>query len=476
MLVHWARGFYSKIGGKYMKADSFKTFLFIWSGQFTSVIGSMLTQFALGIWILKETGSITQFSIIFLSITLPTVLISPVAGVIVDRFPRKQIMIISDSVAGLSTLILFLLIITNQLEAWHIYIASAISSIFNSFQTPAYQSTVSLLVPKKQLGRANGMIQLADSTSFIIAPLIAGILLHTNGLPVIMIIDISTFLFALITLLFARFPKIDQKEQITLNIQSFLQDAIEGWRYITDRPGLILLLISSAITNFLLGFYNVLFQPLILSISNEQTLGTVLSITGIGMILGGITMSAWGGPKKRVKGMFGFSVLNGIFIGMAGITESIIFITTCIFMALFVLPISNACGQAVWQNKVHPEVQGRVFALRRMIGRALTPISFILAGPLVDKVFNPTMKHEGILANSNGTLIGIGDGRGIGLLFICIGLLWALSNMLIYFHPRIRQLEIEISDAVGESVLDSHAKLSEKIKSDHDHSSTQEMM
>lgn len=433
-----------------MKLNGMKTFLVVWFGQFFSVIGSALTAFGLGIWVLQETGSVTQFSMIILSATLPSILLLPLAGVIVDRFKRKWIMVISDGVAGLSTLVLFALLLTNQLEIWHIYIITAISSLFSSLQMPAYQSTVSLLVPKKQLGRANGLMQLADASSIVIAPITAGFLLYSFGIHAVIIIDVVTFLIAITTLLLVKLPELEQEHTEKLNAASFIKEAKFGWNYIKERPGLKWLLVYFAVINFLLGFFNVLIQPLILALSNEQVLGTVISITGIGMLAGSILMSSWGGPTSKIKGLFGFGLVVGMGTAIAGMSESLVIITIALTGSLFCLPISNASSRVLWQSKVDPKVQGRVFALRAMIGRSLSPLAIILAGPVVEKVFQPLMVTDGALSASVGSIIGVGDGRGIGLLFICIGLVHVFSTIIIYLNPRVRQLEEELPDAIDE--------------------------
>ncbi|OIJ14509.1 hypothetical protein BKP35_06420 [Anaerobacillus arseniciselenatis] len=431
-----------------MHNKSFRTFLLIWAGQFISVIGTSLTSFALGFWVLTETGSVTQFSMIILSVVLPTVIISPFAGVIIDRFSRKKLMMMSNCVAAFSTSIILVLVLTNSLEVWHIYVTSALASTFNTFLMPTYQSVISLLVPKQQLSRANGMIQVGESASIIIAPTVAGLLLYLHGLQAIIFIDLFAFLIAVTTLFFAKIPELEVKATTKLNIQQFLVEAKEGWNYIMSRPGFKWLLIFSASINLLLGFVNVLLQPLIITLSSEQVLGVVLSISGFGMLLGGIFISVWGGPKQRIKGIFYGCGMAGILISLAGFTTSIVFITVCFSLFLFLIPLVNSCSQAVWQSKVEPSIQGRVFTLRRMFSISLYPLAIIIAGPLVDKVFNPLMAENGILANSIGQLIGSGDGRGIGLLFILIGSLFVVVTMLIYLHPRVRNMEIEIPDAL----------------------------
>lgn len=435
---------------KVLKLNGMKTFLVVWFGQFFSVIGSSLTSFGVGIWVLQQTGSVTKFSMIILSATLPSILLMPLVGVIVDRFKRKWIMVISDGIAGVSTIALFVLLYFNQLEIWHIYIITAISSMFSSLQMPAYQSTVSLLVPKKQLGRANGLMQLSDASSILIAPITAGFLLHTFGIESLIMIDVITFVIAVVTLLLVKLPELEQKPTEPLDFSSFINEVQFGWKYIKRRQGLKWLLIYFAIVNFLLGFFNVLLQPMILSLSNEQVLGIALSITGIGMLAGSILMSSWEGPSNKIKGLLGWGFVIGMCIAIAGMSDSIPLIIGSITLALFSLPISNTSSRVLWQTKVDPKVQGRVFALRSMIGRSLSPLAIVLAGPIVEKVFQPLMAKEGPLAATVGTVIGAGEGRGIGLLFVCIGVIYMITTIFVYLNPRVRQLEEELPDEVGE--------------------------
>jgi MFS transporter, DHA3 family, macrolide efflux protein len=429
-----------------MRNYSFQTFFTIWIGQLASVIGSGLTNFGLGVWVLKETGSVTSFALIIMFASVPAIIAAPFAGVIVDKWKRKWVMVISDSVAGVSTLIIFALIYFNLFEVWHLYITAAVSSLFSSLQMPAYQATIPLLVRKEQLGRANGMVQMADALSVVFAPVMAGFLLYSIGIKGILVIDFVTFIIALSTILFVKFPELSESEKDTKKV-SFFQDALFGWKYIMDRPGLRGLLVYFTVVNLLLGYFNVLLQPLILSFSNEKVLGVALSITGIGMLLGGISMSVWGGPNQKVLGIVGSGAISGIFLMLLGLKESVVLVTAATFLMFLLLPIGNACSQVIWQSKVPVNIQGRVFALRRMIATMLSPIAYITAGPLVEKLFNPAVGEGGVF-NGMTVLIGAGEGRGIGLLFLILGVGWIITSIAVYFNPRVRRLEMEIPDAL----------------------------
>lgn len=429
-----------------MRTDGFRTFLIVWFGQLFSVVGSGLTSFALGVWVLRETGSVTMFSLILLFSTFPAILFSPFAGVIVDRYNRRTIMILSDSVAGLGTLTMFLLYMTNVMEIWHLFIILSMSSVASSMQFPAYQAAVSTLVAKEQLGRASGLVQVAESISIIVAPVLAGFLLHVIGIHGIVMIDFATFLVAMATLIFVKIPSVKVQEEKEEPKKSVWKEAAFGWRYIVDRPGLKWLLVFFAVSNFLLGFFNILLQPYILSFSNERILGLVLSCFGIGMLLGGLLMGIWGGPKQRVRGLMGFGLLSGMVLALAGLKSSAGLVAFSIASMAFFMPLSNGCSQVLWQSKVPLEIQGRVFALRRMIALSLSPVAYVLAGPLIDYVFEPAMMNHGFLADSFGFLFGVGEGRGMGLFITLIGFGWAFASILGYLNPRVRNLETELPD------------------------------
>jgi DHA3 family macrolide efflux protein-like MFS transporter len=385
---------------------------------------------------------------IFLSTIVPGIVMSPFAGALVDRWDRRKAMILSDSGAAVSTLVIAVLLATNRLEIYHIYITMAVSSTFSSFQWPAYSAATTLLVPKKHLGRAAGMVQTAEAVAQIVSPAFAGILLVTVKIWGVIFIDFATFLFALSTLLMVKFPRPEVTVEGTAGKGSLLREAGFGWHYITARRGLFSLLIFFAVTNFVFGFANILYVPLLLSFTSPVVLGSLSSIGGVGMLAGGILMSIWGGPKKRIHGILGFSLLSGAMVALGGLRPNVLLLGVVFFTVLFTIPIMNGCSQAIWQVKTAPDVQGRVFAVRRMIAMSVTPLSCIAAGPLADRVFEPLMAVNGPLADSIGEIIGVGPGRGIGLLFIIVGVLTVLITLVSYMYQPLRLVEDELPDVI----------------------------
>lgn len=203
-----------------------KTFLFIWFGQLISLIGSQLTSFALGIWVYQNTGSVTQLALISFFTVLPGLAISPIAGALVDRWDSRWMMIISDSIAGLSTLSIALLLVIGQLQIWHIYLAATINSVSSAFQWPAYVAATALLVPKKHLSRANGMTKLSEALARLLSPICGGFLVILIQLQGVILLDLATFLLALTTLLIVKFPKPKTTPEGRLGKGSLLQKSI----------------------------------------------------------------------------------------------------------------------------------------------------------------------------------------------------------------------------------------------------------
>ncbi|MEG5047107.1 MFS transporter [Microcoleus sp. B4-C1] len=425
-----------------------RVFLLVWFGQLVSLIGSGLTSFALGVWVYQRTGSVTQFSLILLSAMLPSILISPVAGALVDRWNRRWCIILSDSGAAITTVAMALLLTTGNLQIWHIYLAVSLSSVCKAFQLPAYTASASSLVPKEFLPRASGMVQSAEACAQLISPLLAGILLGIIQLEGVIIIDFATFLFALTTLLLVRFPDAKTAAVPVNGKASLWREALEGWTYITVRPGLLALLIVFAINNFVFGLIEVLFPPLVLSFTSVTVLGTIQSLGGAGMLLGSVVMSIWGGPRTLIRGVFGFAFLSQLCILALGLRADAALFALAFFLFFFSLPFINGWCDAILLRKVAPDIQGRVFATINMICFSCIPLAYVVAGPLAERIFEPLMAADGLLAGSIGQIIGVGPGRGIGLLFITMQILVIGVTVAVYRYPRLRFVERELPDAI----------------------------
>jgi MFS transporter, DHA3 family, macrolide efflux protein len=424
-----------------------RTFTLIWFGQLISLTGSGLTSFALGVWVFQQTDSVTLFSLISLFTTLPGILISPLAGVLIDRWDKRWAMLLSDAGAGLSILALMLLLWFGQLKIWHIYLVVGISSTFNTLQWSALSAATTLLVPKEQLGRASGMVQFADATAQTISPTLAAILVATLQLKGLLLVDVASFIFSLVTLLLVRFPKLETTIVSKAKHQSLLHEFAVGWTFIKERPGLLGLMIFFVTNNLVMGIVIVLIQPLVLAFTSVTMLGIVMSIGGCGMIVGSLLMSLWGGGKRRIYNLFNFTFLGGLCILFAGLRPNVNVFFFTIFFYFFGMPLTAGSSQAIWQSKVPIDLQGRVFSIRRMIALASFPLAYAIAGPLADQIFKPLLKEGGLLSESLGGIFGVGEGYGIALLFIVLGILTMLVAGGAYFYPHLRRVEDELPDA-----------------------------
>lgn len=438
-----------------------RTFLIIWLGQLISMIGSGMTSFALGVWIYQLTGDATPFALTVLFGTLPRILLFPLAGSLADRADRRKVMILADSGVALVTLSAAILLFFSSLQIWHVFLIAGLGSAFSAFQEPAYTASITMLVPKKELARASGMVQMGSSVEMLVSPLLAGLLFGVIGLRGIMLIDFATFFFALGALLVVQIPQPKSAEVDPKQRGKVWRDTKLGWKYLRARPGLFGLLWYYALVNFLLNFAAVLRPPLVLSFSNPGVLGLIDTISGGAMLLGGIVLSTWGGPKSdRIRAVIGFIALGGIGLLIAGLRPSPIFIGLGMFIMLFSVPMASGPSQAIFQTKVEPGVQGRVFAVRNMISRSMMPVAFLIAGPLADRFFDPLMSTGGILGSGPlGSIFGVGPGRGMGLMFSLSGVILVIVSALNYLNPRIRRVEIELPDMLPEKP-DTQAELS----------------
>lgn len=431
-----------------MQSAGWRTFLTVWAGQVVSTLGTNLTGFALGVWVYQQTGSATKFALIALVTTLPGMLLAPLAGALVDRWDRRRAMILGDTGAGCATLLLAALLWADQLALWHIYLLLSLGSAFATLQWPAFTAATTQLVPREQLGRASGLTQTGTGVAELLAPVLAGALVGAIGLDGVVWIDVVTFLVAVGTLLVVRIPRPPASAEGAAARGHLLREAVAGWTYIRLRPGLLALLVLLAATNFSMGLMQVLVTPMILSFTNAAVLGRVLSAAGLGMLAGSVVLSVWGGPRRRVTGILVLLFVQGLSLIAGGLRPSALLIAAVGFVFLFAMPILLGANQALWQSKVPPDLQGRVFAMRRLVAWSTLPLAYLVAGPLADRVFEPLLVPGGPLAHSIGRWLGVGEGRGIGLLYIVLGLLVVLTVAVAARFPRLRRLEEELPDAL----------------------------
>jgi DHA3 family macrolide efflux protein-like MFS transporter len=428
--------------------SSSRDFAIIWIGQVISMLGSAMTWFALSIWAYEASGRATDLALLGFFAFGPAVLLSPVAGALVDRWSRKRVMVLSDLTAGLATITVLFLYLAGDLCIWHLYTLGAVAGAFQAFQYPAYSATVTLMLPKEQYARASGMLELAGSASGIFAPMLAGLLLGVIGLMGILAIDVLSFVFAIGTLLLVAIPQPTVTEAGVEGQGSIWKESAYGFRYICQRPGLLGLQLIFAVGNLVdyAGF--ILFAPMVLARtgSNEVVLGGVQSAGAIGGLFGGLLLSMWGGPKRRIHGVLGGWALAGVGMMLMGLGQVATVWIFASFSYMFFEPIVNGSDQAIWQIKVAPDVQGRVFATQHLISHITMPLAMLLAGPLADQVFEPAMMPGGSLTSTFGWLVGVGPGAGMALVVVLAGALGVVIPLVGYAARSVRDVETTLPD------------------------------
>lgn len=430
---------------------SLRTFAILWSGQFVSALGSEMTIFALTLWAWEGTEQATPLSLILFFTQLPKVCTAIFAGVLVDTYNRKRLMLVSDLIAGIGTVFLLLLLFAQQLQIWQIYLVSAVNGLSGYLQSLAYATTLGAIVPKAYYARAMAMDALKQASAYVFAPAIAGVLYPFVGLAGILAIDLGTFAIALATLTSVVLPRTEPSA--SMNASQLGKQLSFGFEYIFGRPGLLAILLFLLSSNLFASASFALVPALVLARSGNDVLAlaSVRSAFGFGGLLGSAALSLLGAPKPRIYGLLLGVMLPQIgLIGLALGRQPFVWAIAA-FASAFFIPMLGSSNQAIWLAKVESSVQGRVFASRFLIAQLSSPVGFALAGPLADRAFEPAMDVGGILAPKLGPWLGVGSGAGIALQL----LLLAACNLAIglggYGIPLLRNVETMMPDCGTQS-------------------------
>jgi DHA3 family macrolide efflux protein-like MFS transporter len=421
-------------------------FAAVWAASLLSSVGSALSAFVLGVWVLQTTRSVTAFALVMLAAMLPPVLLGPIAGVVIDRIDRRVALVGADAAGAVVTAAMALQAYLGQLTTWQVYVATALSACFATFHFTAYQVITPLLVPKRHLGRANGLMQLSMAMQ-IAAPAVAGALLPVLGLAGVLLIDGVTFTIAITVLLSVRLPRSLLRPEQPAQRPALRADLTHGWRYLRAQPALLTLALVFTGYNFTFALAGVLVQPLILSFASPTTLGLLMLAGGSGLFAGSLVMGVWGGPSRKTAGMAVFMAIGAVALALHALRPSVLLIALVAPLFLFTLPVVQACGRTIFQTKVETASLGRVIGTSQALGQAAQPLAYLLAGPLVERVAEPLLRADGALAGSVGMVTGTGPGRGIAAVFLLAALLLAALAAVTMFHPALRSVETDLPDA-----------------------------
>lgn len=412
-----------------------------------STIGSYMTSLAISIWAWKITGSVTALALVGFFSLLPCIVTTLFAGIIVDRFNRKYLMMLGDTIAAILTMMILLLYLTDKLQIWHLYLIGLLNGGFGQIQELAYSTSIAMIVPKHQYTRASSVASMVRYGSFIFSAALAGSLYPVIGLVGILLIDIATFTVAIASLLLVNIPQPPQQIRNTHTQTIFTQIAF-GYHYILTSSGLCVLLVATALFWFSHELGGALYQPMILARTggNTTVFGNVTSAAGVGGVIGAVAVSIWGGPQSRIKAMVLGIVGAGVSKTIFGLGRMPVIWMAAQFCSSLNFPLLGSSNTALWLTKVAPELQGRVFAARLLIEQVVSAIALLIAGPLADYVFEPSMMPNGSLAPIFGGMLGTGVGAGMALLYVITSICILLIGFGVYASRVLRNLEDIVPD------------------------------
>ncbi|WP_234359229.1 non-ribosomal peptide synthetase/MFS transporter [Plantactinospora sp. BC1] len=419
-------------------------FLVIALAQLVSILGSTLTDVALPLWVLKETGSLLNFALLAVAGLVPGLLVLPVAGAVVDRYSRRAVILCGDVGAGGTQLLLGVLLWTGSLQVWHIYPLIALLSVSLTFQRLAYNSAIAQLVPKQYLGHANGVVQMVTGVATIMMPLLSVALLAVIDLGGILVIDVLSYAAAIVIVLLVRFPRTlawRRRESLTAEIR-------EGLRLSWGHRGFRSLLLFFMSLNVFLSPLFMMLTPLVLAFAGIDQVAQVSVAGGVGAFLGGLAMSIWGGPRhRRLFTVLCCTLVLAGFCLVIGLRPTLWVIAVGAFGISMWLVLLNGVYTTIVQVKIPQRFHGRVFAINTVIAWSTLPIGWTLVGPVGSRLLEPLMAPDGGLAGTVGRVIGVGHGRGIGLLYLLLAVAIAAVALVAMRLPRIARFDDEVPDA-----------------------------
>ncbi len=413
-----------------------RPFFIVWTGQTISLLGSESVQFALVWWLTQKTDSATVLALASMMAVLPRIFVTPFAGALVDRWNRRIIMIVADSLIALAVVLLAVLYALGVAEIWHIYVLMFLRAVGGAFHWPAMQASTTMMVPEKHLSRVAGMNQTIQGLTTIAVPPLAALLFELLPMQSILAIDVVTAVLAIAPLFFVSIPQ--PRREIAPDAAdkpSTLDDLREGMRFVWGWPALTLMLAIAALSNLLA---NPAFTLVPLLVHDHfgggaLELGWLQSVFGVGFVAGAITLSVWGGFKRRIVTAYLAQILSSIGLGMLGLVPAHAFPLAMgmAFLVGFTNPLVNGASMAVLQAVIPPDKQGRVFALFMSITGITTPLGLMIAGP-------------------------VGDSIGVPPWFVIAGIVGAVMGAGALFVPAIVQIE-ERSQAARDDLVERNA-------------------
>ena len=420
-----------------------KNFYKLWLGELISSIGSGMTAFALSVYVYKKTGSVSYVSLITLLSFMPSIVLSPIGGLLADRYDRRLLMIIGDLFSGLGLVYILWSIQAGEKSIVPIFVGITFSSIFTSLLEPSYRATLTDILEEENYAKASGLIQVAGSAKYLISPVIAGMILSVADIRVILLLDIMTFITTCLMIFLVR-------KSMNSETQNYKKDSfkglLEGLFIIKENRGVYFLVIIMFFVCFFMGFIQILIRPMILALSSVKTAGIMESLCAVGLLIGSLWIGIAGIKKNYSKILAVACFFCGIFMSMTGVNENLNIIGISTFLFFSTLPFMNSCADVLVRVSIPNELQGRVWGLISLITQMGTVVAYIISGIMADYVFEPMFNKNGILVENIGIIIGTGKGRGIGFMLILSGIGMLIMAIVIWKNGEIREVSEKCVD------------------------------
>ncbi|WP_018690924.1 MFS transporter [Algicola sagamiensis] len=443
------------------------TFIPLLIATLVSMLGTMMTDFALGQWVFNETKSATSYGLIGFATLAPQLLLAPLIGMLIDRYPRALLMIIGHAGAGVCTLLLLFLFHNEILAVWMIVLLAGVASFFNGLMNQTLTVLTPAIVEEEHLVRVQGLIQGGFGIIEILVPAIAAFAVVTIGMQGVFLFDIVSFVaaIAIICVFLKRVNACDGRAKPSEEAhQPFLQNLTFGFRYIWQHQHLFQFLLFMSIIYFSVGIIYVLFTPLVLSFSDVVSLGKVLTAAGIGTLIGSAILALWKGPQSKLHSIYGsLFVIGFLMIGSTVIFQNIDYtiplLSGIIMFLAAAYVITTSCDQVIWQTVIPKHIQGRVLGVQTVLSQSALPVAFLIAGPLADHVFEPMLSAQGALASTVGEFIGVGPGRGIVFFYAIVGVLIIFT--ILGFRPFLNSKKLQVGSMDEKPIESSEIQMTD---------------
>jgi MFS transporter, DHA3 family, macrolide efflux protein len=422
-----------------------RTFYVLLLTQGLSLIGSRMTVIGIGIWLYSTTKTTTPLLLMAFFNELAAVFAGSLAGVLVDRWPRRRVLILADAGQALGTVVLLAAFLSGRFAVWQLYAIVFVQGIFALFQGPAKDAAVTMLVPAGRRERANAVQEMVFPMAGVVAPALAGVAYAAGGIATVVAVDMVSFVIAIVVVAVLHIPDPEATPE-GLAIQGRPWQQVAGaLRFLRQRRGLLLLVLYGAALNFFLnGPLELTIPYLLAATGSEPLMGSVMALQSAGAFAGAALIAVWGGGRARVPTMLGGYLLTGVMFLLFGTVRQPLLLGAVVFLLMAPLPMGNALFVSLLQSRTPPDAQGRIFALVNQLGFVGATGSFLLVGPLVDKLLVPAASRPGWSVVA--PLVGRGEAGAIGLVLVVTGVLILATTLLLYARRSVRYVEVGLPD------------------------------